>query len=333
MLLQPFDIAVDYSSARPDPALMAQLGVKMVSRYICQINEATRPKLLTIPERDRLFDHGIGIQPNFEWYAHRTNEGARAGAEDGRVIGDMLAVLDWPESFFVCVSADTDQTPGTYQATADYFAALREVVGRPVSAYIDADGGKYLLDRGLIDHPGIWAPAASGWNSIAPHTVYLQQWVGFPHAELQVLGRVDDNTVVAPFEVWAGENVTGEGSNPSPQRKDDMLRILHPDGRQFVCVGRGLEPIEGPAAQFIELKDGPPLTCRPGTDDLAALEQWIGQSAAYKAQEDAALDARIRAIVADEISKYGGNGVSIAAIRSSVRAELDATSITGHLGK
>ena len=332
MQLNPGDKFLDYSSARPDPGLMAARGGKGGSRYICQINELTRPKLLTIPERDRLFDQGISIQPNFEWYAKRTLEGTRAGAEDGRVCADMLAVLDWPIEHFVCISAGTDLGPSTWQATADYHAAFRaEIAPRPSTSYIDSDGGRFLLDRGLIDHPGIWAPGASGWNNIAPHTVYLQQWVGFMHPDLAVLGSVDDNTVKAPFELWAGE-VSGGGTTPPIEEPEEMIRILHPDGRQFVCVGRDLEAIDGPMAYWIERKDGPPLTCR-SAEDQTVLDQWIGSSALHASEEDAALDARIRAIVADEVAKAGGNGVSLAAIRSAVRVELDSTTIAGRLGK
>ncbi|MGE0138643.1 MAG: hypothetical protein AB7R77_12550 [Ilumatobacteraceae bacterium] len=274
---------------------LAAAGVAGISRYIAPLNNLTAPKILRRAEIDRAHALGVGVQLNFEWYAARAKDGYDAGTEDARTTLDWLEAQEIPDHVPVIISHDSDTRPSTIAAQVDYQGRFRELLaGRPVGAYIDNDGGRALEAGGLVD-VGIWGPAALGWNSgPAPASLYLQQRVGLSSklqpftgigeetvvrsSKLQPFTGIGEDTVVRSFDLWAGELHAADQNGQTTKPKDSTaMRILHPDGRQFVTNGPILEPIIEPAAHWLE-RLGPPELVNTA-DDLAKLDAWIEWSA------------------------------------------------------
>ena len=198
-LVQPNDIMVDYSFARPDPNSLASAGVVAVSRYI----SSGSPKNLTLNERDRLWAAGLGIMLNWEQSAGAPLGGASIGATHGATATRQAEALHYPLQLPICVSVDTGVAPNLYPAVVSYFRAFKDNCPWPLTMYGGTNVGEPLIEEGLVS--GIWKAGASSWSTRPSAYVFLQQHARIVHPQLAPwTGAIDDNTVRQAFKVWTG---------------------------------------------------------------------------------------------------------------------------------
>lgn len=236
-------IGVDYSWARPNPAALAAQQVRFWCRYLSY----DPTKNLSIPERDSLFDAGIGGVTNWENRAGDMLLGAAVGRTHGQAARALLEQLEQPLDVPCVASCDTgiswDQARGP---VADYQAAFEQAL-----APWRAGGYGGLIFQTMLAETGLGA--ALRWQSYGWSTVTAQSetqlpalverlWPGFPwetdpldglnrraivyHPETHVFQRlgfhaldpgplggpsaIDENVVRRPFPIWTRNGTTQE---------------------------------------------------------------------------------------------------------------------------
>jgi hypothetical protein len=158
-------VVFDYSWARPDPQELLRNGCTGVMRYA-----ATGPnnagKVLSIPERNRLWAAGLPIGLVWEQDAGRPKGGYGAGVVDAAAANAFADRLDWPADVPIGYAVDYDPRQGL-PTIADYFRGLLSVPGRPVGSYgswdvMELTAGLEHAGRRVVCH---WQCA--GWSGPA----------------------------------------------------------------------------------------------------------------------------------------------------------------------
>lgn len=156
---------LDYIKGPPIAALKKE-GVTFVCRYLSEVNEQTKIKLLTPEEAKTNSQAGISIVSNYEWYASRATEGHASGVYDAQIAAkqhtDCGGPADRPIYFSVDEDVDGSQCAG-------YFQGVASVIDLPrTGAYGSYRVLKYLFDHKLITWGwqtyawsyGVWEPRA-----------------------------------------------------------------------------------------------------------------------------------------------------------------------------
>lgn len=283
-MLEAGNIVLDYSSARPDPDQMVAAGVKAVCRYIAPLNPLTKPKLLTVKERDRLFEAGLGILLNWEQEAGAALSGRDRGVYHGQVCTEMATALDYPKDLPIAVSVDVGISQAQLPIVADYFYGFKTQCPWPLTVYGGTFVGDYLVTAGFVD--GIWQAAAASWSPKSSDHVFLRQWVGARNPSVErFLPGVDDNTVIRPFPVWFPTDVSAD----IVVRKDLGMpyRIMRSDGAQYIVDDRGeLNHLIDVQARFYDNPAPGATTPRLPIDTSvsdADINAWWAQSEANRA--------------------------------------------------
>lgn len=149
---------LDYVTGPPIAGLKAA-GVTFVCRYLSEVNDLTRIKLLSLDEAKTLSQAGIAIVSNYEWYADRALEGHASGVADAQTATSQHTACGGPASKPIYFSVDFDATPANMSAIIDYFHGVASVIGLSrTGAY-----GSYYVVKALLDVGAItW-----GWQTYA----------------------------------------------------------------------------------------------------------------------------------------------------------------------
>jgi len=294
-MLAAGDICLDYSSARPDPAQMVEAGVKAVCRYIAGMNSLTRPKILTVEERDRLWDAGLGILLNWEQDAGGALGGGIIGKVHGMNCADMAAGLDYPRDLPIAVSVDVGIATSQLPQVADYFYQFKANCPWPLTIYGGTFVGDYIVNAGFAE--GIWKAMASSWSPRPSDHVFLEQHFGVAHKDAPYISQwvasrqVDDNTVVKPFPVWTRTDVSAD----IVVGKDYGMpyRIMRSDGAQYLVDDAGdLNHLIDVQARFYDSPNPGTTTPRLPIDQSvsdADINAWWAQSEANRAARQPAV--------------------------------------------
>ena len=236
-MLDPGDICLDYSFARPNPDQMVAAGVKAVCRYIAGLNPATRGKILFPDERDRLWDAGLGILLNWEQDAGAPLGGGIVGKTHGQIAAQMASDLGYPQDLPIAVSVDVGIVTSQLAQVADYFYQFKTQCPWPLTVYGGTFVGDYLVGAGFVE--GIWQAAAGSWSPKPSEHVFLRQWVGAKNPSVEpFLPGVDDNTVIRSFPVWFPFDVSADIVLPAKEF-DVQYRIMRSDGAQYLVDDQG----------------------------------------------------------------------------------------------
>jgi hypothetical protein len=198
MILEPGDIAIDYSSARPDPAKIVAAGVRLVVRY--DSPNPANTKNLTVAEAGNLLAVGLGLLVVFESSSLDPLHGATLGAQHGRAHEQHLAALGYPGDVPSIVAVDFDTQLAQTEMILDYVRAFNDDTSRPLWVYGEAD---------LVDVCVLRGVAVAGWQTVAwsHHRISIHanclQHATLAHPQVGTLGNVDDNTVLHPFKAWS----------------------------------------------------------------------------------------------------------------------------------
>lgn len=152
---------LDYVSG-PSIAAMKAANVSFVCRYLSQVNDLSRIKLLTLAEAHVLSQAGIAIVSNYEWYAARPLGGFQSGVIDASLARDQHAACGGPDTAPIYFSVDFNATSFQMPAIADYFRGIASVITiKRTRGYGSYGVVKSLLDAGLIS--GAWQTYA--WSN------------------------------------------------------------------------------------------------------------------------------------------------------------------------
>lgn len=225
MILQPGDIAIDYSFARPSIPAMVAANVKMVCRYISPIT--ANKKNLTAGERDALLAAGLSI--TLVWESGPTDPllGAAKGTIHGGQARLAALALNYPADVEIIVAVDFDVQPAQLPAVLAYLSAFKVASSWPQGTY----GKNTLIDA--AHNAGV---STLGWQTIAwsrkvvSANAHCLQHATAVHPAVPHLGGVDDNTVLKPFKAWStkADRPIETAPPPPPSQGDDMLRLLAP---------------------------------------------------------------------------------------------------------
>lgn len=161
---------IDYVTA-PPIAAMKQAGVTFVCRYLSEVNELTKIKLLTAGEAKALSQAGISIVSNYEWYASRATESHASGVQDAQIADSQHKACGGPADRPIYFSVDED-VDGSQ--CVDYFKGVASVIGLArTGAYGSYRVVQYLLNQGLIK----WAWQTYAWSGGAWESrAHIQQY-------------------------------------------------------------------------------------------------------------------------------------------------------------
>lgn len=190
---------VDYSWARPDPALLVADGIEYAARYTGP--NPLSGKVIKPTELATLHAHGIVVLI--------VDEGGPADGYSGRPGGLIRGarakaycqkVLGMPFRYPIIVAFDTDTTPGNIDIFEIHGRAVAEACAPyPIWVYGDRD----IIERLSDVSEGGWLANASWWSRL------WSKLLPAPHVTLQQLSQSADHTVdynIArqPFYGWDG---------------------------------------------------------------------------------------------------------------------------------
>jgi hypothetical protein len=152
---------LDYVTGPPIATLKAA-GVTFVCRYLSEVNDLTRVKLLTAEEAKALTEAGIALVSNYEWYANRALEGAASGKIDAQIAAAQHAACGGPADRPIYFSVDFDASDAQMGAVIDYFHGVASVLGLArTGAY-----GSYRVIKALFDAGAItWGWQTYAWSA------------------------------------------------------------------------------------------------------------------------------------------------------------------------
>jgi hypothetical protein len=168
MTLQPADVGIDYSGARPDHADVVANGGRFVIRYSAgagNTSPKTQWKLCEVNELRRATEAGLDVIANSEWYESRITEGGQAGAADGAA--DLVFWRSRGLAAGASIYVSWDQAPdrSKWQSVAEYLRAYdRALAGQyHVDCYAGTPVLAWLKGRGVIRYG--WRPNAGSWSN------------------------------------------------------------------------------------------------------------------------------------------------------------------------
>jgi hypothetical protein len=158
-------LVYDYSWARPTVEVLLGAGCTGVMRYAAT-GAANAGKVLSIPERNRLWAAGIPIGLVWETTAGRPKGGFGAGVVDAQQANAFADRLEWPADVPISYAVDFDPV-GWLDEIRDYFRGVLSVPGRPVGDYGSRDVVDTLAE---LEHDGrrvVCHWQCAGWSGRA----------------------------------------------------------------------------------------------------------------------------------------------------------------------
>lgn len=271
MILNPGDIAIDYSFARPSPQAIAAAGVRLVVRYISPTR--SNKKNLTVAERDALLAAGLSILLVWENSTTDPLHGHQLGVVHGSQARNFATDLGYPVDMPIIVACDFDVQAAQLPVVLLYLAGFKEGSRWAQGAY-----GKDLLITAAHD-AGV---STLGWQTVAwsggrksPHADCLQH-AKPTHPSVPPLGAVDDNTVLRQFRAWS---LAPDPQPQPPQEDDDVItqadiyKAEENPGDKFVLMREGtFRPISETELNLL----GIPLTLELGKPATKADRDALG---------------------------------------------------------
>lgn len=219
MILQPGDIALDYSFSRPSVPAMVAAGVRLVVRYIS--SNRANPKNLNLAERDAILAGGLALLLVWEQSAADPAQGALTGAKHGSAAASYAHDLGYPTDIPIIVAVDFDVQPAQMAAVLHYLEAFKQASGWRQGVYGKDAMVTAAHDAGVSELG--WQTRAWSKGRRSPHADCLQE-IGFVHPGLDRLGSVDDNTVLRPFAAWS--TAADPLPPPSVPQESDMPHFV-----------------------------------------------------------------------------------------------------------
>lgn len=176
-LLQPGDLLIDYSFARPSLAEAKQSGARGVIRYSAgaasdpqhRSYAANAGKLITPAEFRAILEAGLDVIANDEWYETRVTEGYDAGVQDGSAAAALWRSCGLARGATVYCSWDAAPSPVHYFRVRRYLRGWYDGAGQYYRP--DLYGGTPALHWLRRGRPGIftirygWRPNAGSWSN------------------------------------------------------------------------------------------------------------------------------------------------------------------------
>lgn len=220
---------LDYVTG-PPIADLKKAGVTFVCRYLSEVNELTKVKLLSAGEAKTLAQAGISVVSNYEWYGNRASEGFNSGVTDAQIAQSQHAAAGGPTDRPIYFSVDFNT--GATAAIIEYFKGVASVIGlHRTGAY-----GGYACIKGLLDAGVItWAWQTYAWSGGAwePRAHIRQYSNGETIAGLSV---DFDQAMKSDFGQWlVGESMQQYSEN-SADFKTWFTRV---DADHWKCIRTG----------------------------------------------------------------------------------------------
>ena len=203
------NLVADYASPGVDPFYLQARGFKAVVRYINGdlAKGLTHWKILTIPERDRIWKAGLGLILVFEKSATRFLGGYNAGRQDGAEAQADAYMLAYEG--VILVAFDSDVTSSNIAAAKQYWQGFRETCpAYPLGVYADWDLIEAVKTQSALN----WQPNAGFWSSVwdaltkrfrsrGTHpAAHVKQKTGYNTPS----GGIDPNDVLKPIQAQSG---------------------------------------------------------------------------------------------------------------------------------
>lgn len=171
--LQPGDLGVDYSYARPSLSELAKSDAQFVVRYSAGAasdpghpsHAANAGKLITPDEFKAILSAGLDIIANDEWYQSRITEGYAAGLADAKAAARLWKACGLEQGSTIYVSWDEYPSASKFASVGRYARGYR--AGLAGYYGFDVYGGTGFLKwalKGLSVKFG-WRPNAGSWSS------------------------------------------------------------------------------------------------------------------------------------------------------------------------
>lgn len=233
MIVTPGQSGVDYASARPPVALMAQRGVRFVCRYLTEYG--LKGKALTPAELAQLTSAGIPVVLNYEHGELTMMAGTNAGQIAAQEAIAAAKKLGAPHGTCIVYSHDTGAwsslVPLAFQAAYDATVGA----GYTFGIYASKQCVQACLDRGMVVSI-IWATNALAWGGGRHPDAHV--WQGRTNIDMSGLGNLDPNLCMRPFNAWLpGEHIPDipipppfpQPSTPPIPGANIMIRVLTVD--------------------------------------------------------------------------------------------------------
>lgn len=188
---------LDYVSGPSMDALKAA-HVGFVCRYMSEVNDLTKIKLLTLAEAHELSQNGVAIVSNFEWYGNRALEGHAAGVADAQIAESQHLACGGPNSAPIYFSVDFNAQAANMPAILDYFHGVASVIGvQRTGAYGGYDVIKFLFDQGAI----AWGWQTYAWSrGLWDPRAHIQQYQNGMSLDGKAVDY--DRSMLADFGQW-----------------------------------------------------------------------------------------------------------------------------------
>jgi hypothetical protein len=202
-LLQPGDLGVDYSGARPAPHATRHAGGHCIIRYSAGLGNTQPATAFKLCGRNELHDAiaaGLDVIANSEWYESRITEGADAGKVDGEHDLRFWRSRGLAKGASIYVSWDEDPDPAHWPAAIAYLKAYDAELGGHyhVDCYAGTPFLRHAKQAGVIRYG--WRTNAGSWsNDGLPY----QPNTRTARARAQLVKRAVDAT---PAHIWQTGN-------------------------------------------------------------------------------------------------------------------------------
>ena len=187
---------VDYSTSRPSPIGLYDIGKRFALRYI---GPGSTPKHLLSAERDELFSAGLAIGALAEGMANAALDGAGRGRSHAQSARQHGAALELPENRPIYFAVDFDVNANQWPAVADYLRGAADVLGvERIGIY----GSIHAIEWAHRDGLAQWFFQTYAWSSGQWSThCHLQQ---YKNGVYRVGGDLDLVRAVRPdYGQWA----------------------------------------------------------------------------------------------------------------------------------
>lgn len=157
---------LDFSWARPNPALIKSQGYDFVIRYVDF--PGASGKGLTKPEYDGYLAANFGVGLIFESTSGRALEGINAGIQDGMQCLVQAELLGWPEDKPYYFAVDFDATPANFPAIDAYLTGAARAIG---SSLIGVYGSYSVIEHCFSANTAayFWQTYAWSGGAISTH--------------------------------------------------------------------------------------------------------------------------------------------------------------------
>jgi peptidoglycan hydrolase-like protein with peptidoglycan-binding domain len=243
-------LLIDYSAARPAPAVIKAVGYSGVMRYL-----SNDPKKNLQPaERDALLAAGLSIGLVWETTAARAADGFAAGAADAKTAEAQAAALGFPAGLPIFYAVDFAAASSVVKP---YFDGVRSVAKRPVGIY----GSLSVVDAALAGGWASYAWQSCAWSgSLVSQRAHLYQRMKATVAN--PISGTDENVVLRPFPLWTASSSTAASDVPPVFTKPAPAPAPKP----------APAPPKGLTVQTIDLRNADRVTVKgPGVKPLQRL--------------------------------------------------------------